>query len=82
MQDSFTEIAELAKALAHPARLRIMRLLLALPGTGGEIAALMAYDHAKRVTRNPKPPSARARSRGWWHPRPPTTPPSAGPSCR
>ncbi|WP_333684317.1 ArsR/SmtB family transcription factor [Pontibaca methylaminivorans] len=26
------EIAELAKALAHPARLRILRLLLATPG--------------------------------------------------
>ncbi|MBT9385657.1 tripartite tricarboxylate transporter permease [Pseudooceanicola sp. CBS1P-1] len=28
-------------------------LIGALPGTGGDIAALMAYDHAKRVTRNP-----------------------------
>ncbi|MCX2723135.1 tripartite tricarboxylate transporter permease [Roseibium salinum] len=28
----------------------------ALPGTGGDIAALMAYDHAKRVTRNPERP--------------------------
>lgn len=28
----------------------------ALPGTGGDIAALMAYDHAKRVTRNPEHP--------------------------
>jgi putative tricarboxylic transport membrane protein len=28
----------------------------ALPGTGGDIAALMAYDHAKRVTRNPAVP--------------------------
>lgn len=26
----------------------------ALPGTGGDIAALMAYDHAKRVTPNPE----------------------------
>ncbi|MCW4115854.1 tripartite tricarboxylate transporter permease [Aurantimonas sp. MSK8Z-1] len=26
----------------------------ALPGTGGDIAALLAYDHAKRVTRNPE----------------------------
>ena len=25
----------------------------ALPGTGGDIAALMAYDHAKRITKNP-----------------------------
>jgi putative tricarboxylic transport membrane protein len=32
----------------------------ALPGTGGDIAALMAYDHAKRVTKNPDAPSARA----------------------
>jgi len=28
----------------------------ALPGTGGDIASLMAYDHAKRVTKNPKVP--------------------------
>ncbi|MEN3793919.1 tripartite tricarboxylate transporter permease [Fulvimarina sp. MAC3] len=28
----------------------------ALPGTGGDIAALMAYDHAKRSTRNPERP--------------------------
>ncbi|MCB1388278.1 MAG: tripartite tricarboxylate transporter permease [Rhodobacteraceae bacterium] len=28
----------------------------ALPGTGGDIAALLAYDHAKRVTRNPSRP--------------------------
>jgi putative tricarboxylic transport membrane protein len=28
----------------------------ALPGTGGDIAALMAYDHAKRVTKNPEIP--------------------------
>ncbi len=28
----------------------------ALPGTGGDIAALMAYDHAKRVTRDPERP--------------------------
>ncbi|MFW8635717.1 tripartite tricarboxylate transporter permease [Cribrihabitans pelagius] len=28
----------------------------ALPGTGGDIAALMAYDHAKRVTKNPETP--------------------------
>ncbi len=33
-----TRIAELAKALAHPARLRILRLLLATPGCiGGDI---------------------------------------------
>lgn len=28
----------------------------ALPGTGGDIAALMAYDQAKRTTKNPKVP--------------------------
>ncbi|MFV0492410.1 MAG: tripartite tricarboxylate transporter permease [Pseudorhodobacter sp.] len=28
----------------------------ALPGTGGDIAALMAYDHAKRVTKKPEVP--------------------------
>lgn len=31
-------------------------LIGALPGTGGDIAALMAYDHAKRVTKNPSRP--------------------------
>ena len=33
----------------------------ALPGTGGDIAALMAYDHAKRVTRKPIGRSRRVR---------------------
>jgi len=38
MQDTDIEIADLAKALAHPARLRILRLLLATPGCiGGDI---------------------------------------------
>ncbi|MDQ1899200.1 metalloregulator ArsR/SmtB family transcription factor [Paracoccus sp. WLY502] len=38
MQDQDLELSELAKALAHPARLRILRLLLATPGCiGGEI---------------------------------------------
>ena len=38
MHDPETDIAELAKALAHPARLRILRLLLATPGCiGGDI---------------------------------------------
>ena len=31
-------------------------LIGALPGTGGDIAALMAYDHAKRVTKEPSRP--------------------------
>lgn len=38
MQDCDPDIADLAKALAHPARLRILRLLLATPGCiGGDI---------------------------------------------
>ena len=38
MQETDIKIAELAKALAHPARLRILRLLLATPGCiGGDI---------------------------------------------
>lgn len=36
----------------------------ALPGTGGDIAALMAYDHAKRVTRNPKVPFGKGAMEG------------------
>ncbi|KAF0195023.1 MAG: hypothetical protein FD169_1578 [Bacillota bacterium] len=31
-------------------------LIGALPGTGGDIAALIAYDHAKRTVRNPSRP--------------------------
>ena len=38
VQDPDSDIAELARALAHPARLRILRLLLATPGCiGGDI---------------------------------------------
>jgi ArsR family transcriptional regulator len=38
MQDTDVDTAELAKALAHPVRLRILRLLLATPGCiGGDI---------------------------------------------
>ena len=38
MGDPDTDLADLAKALAHPARLRILRLLLATPGCiGGDI---------------------------------------------
>lgn len=36
----------------------------ALPGTGGDIAALMAYDHAKRVTKNPKVPFGKGAEEG------------------
>jgi len=38
MRDTDLDIADMAKALAHPARLRILRLLLATPGCiGGDI---------------------------------------------
>ncbi|MDT8343362.1 MAG: tripartite tricarboxylate transporter permease [Thermohalobaculum sp.] len=36
----------------------------ALPGTGGDIAALMAYDHAKRVTKNPEVPFGQGAKEG------------------
>ncbi|HPE60400.1 MAG TPA: tripartite tricarboxylate transporter permease [Thiolinea sp.] len=36
----------------------------ALPGTGGDIAALMAYDHAKRVTKNPEVPFGKGAKEG------------------
>lgn len=36
----------------------------ALPGTGGDIAALMAYDHAKRTTKNPETPFGKGAREG------------------
>ena len=36
----------------------------ALPGTGGDIAALIAYDHAKRVTKNPEVPFGKGAKEG------------------
>jgi len=36
----------------------------ALPGTGGDIAALLAYDHAKRSTRNPEVPFGQGAKEG------------------
>lgn len=36
----------------------------ALPGTGGDIAALMAYDHAKRITKNPQVPFGKGAKEG------------------
>ncbi|MEI4471149.1 tripartite tricarboxylate transporter permease [Frigidibacter sp. MR17.24] len=36
----------------------------ALPGTGGDIAALMAYDHAKRVTKTPEVPFGKGAMEG------------------
>ena len=39
-------------------------LIGALPGTGGDIAALLAYDHAKRVTKNPEVPFGQGAKEG------------------
>jgi len=36
----------------------------ALPGTGGDIAALLAYDHAKRTTRHPQTPFGKGAREG------------------
>jgi putative tricarboxylic transport membrane protein len=36
----------------------------ALPGTGGDIAALLAYDHAKRVTKDPEVPFGQGAKEG------------------
>jgi putative tricarboxylic transport membrane protein len=36
----------------------------ALPGTGGDIAALLAYDHAKRTTKNPEVPFGQGAKEG------------------
>ena len=36
----------------------------ALPGTGGDIAALLAYDHAKRITKNPEVPFGQGAKEG------------------
>ncbi|MCE5973092.1 tripartite tricarboxylate transporter permease [Sinirhodobacter sp. WL0062] len=36
----------------------------ALPGTGGDIAALMSYDYAKRVTKNPEVPFGQGAKEG------------------
>ena len=39
-------------------------LIGALPGTGGDIAALLAYDHAKQSTRNPEVPFGQGAKEG------------------
>lgn len=39
-------------------------LIGALPGTGGDIAALLAYEDAKRSTRNPDPPFGQGNKAG------------------
>src|SRR5690606_36642514 len=36
----------------------------ALPGTGGDIASLMAYDYAKRTTKNPEVPFGQGAKEG------------------
>ena len=35
-----------------------------MPGTGGDIASLMAYDHAKRVTKTPEVPFGEGEKEG------------------
>lgn len=48
---------ELLKYLPLSIRTSILGVLVgALPGTGGDIAALLAYDHAKRTVKNPSRP--------------------------
>ncbi|WP_158737900.1 tripartite tricarboxylate transporter permease [Alteribacillus sp. YIM 98480] len=53
----FPPLRFLFKFLPLSMRVSIMGVLIgALPGAGGEIAALLAYDHAKRTTKNPNRP--------------------------
>ena len=55
----------------------------ALPGVGGDIAALMAYDYAKRVTKNPEVPFGKGAKEGLCRARRPrTTPRSEARSSR
>ena len=55
----------------------------ALPGAGGDIAALMAYDHAKRTTKNPSRPFGEGAYEGIVAPGDrPTTRRSAAPTSR
>lgn len=54
---AFPTIAFLFKFLPLSLRTSIMGVLIgALPGAGGEIAALIGYDHAKQTTKNPNRP--------------------------
>ncbi|SDH99619.1 tripartite tricarboxylate transporter permease [Alteribacillus bidgolensis] len=53
----FPPLRFLFKFLPLSMRVSIMGVLIgALPGAGGEIAALLAYDHAKRTTKKPNRP--------------------------
>jgi len=50
-------IADLKKYLPLSLQTSAIGVIIgALPGTGGDIAALMAYDHAKRITKDPEVP--------------------------
>ncbi|MFS0575177.1 tripartite tricarboxylate transporter permease [Sporosarcina sp. 179-K 3D1 HS] len=50
-------LMSLLKYLPLTLRTAIMGVIVgALPGAGGEIASLLAYDHAKRTTKNPNRP--------------------------
>jgi putative tricarboxylic transport membrane protein len=49
--------ADIRKYLPLSIRSSILGVIVgALPGTGGDIASLMAYDYAKRTTKNPEVP--------------------------
>lgn len=54
----------------------------ALPGTGGDIASLMAYDHAKRTVKNPSRPLGKVPTKASSHRNRPTTPLSAALTSR
>ncbi|AJQ97255.1 tripartite tricarboxylate transporter permease [Gynuella sunshinyii] len=57
--------ADVKKYLPLSAQSSLLGVIIgALPGTGGDIAALMAYDHAKRVTKNPKVPFGQGAKEG------------------
>ena len=54
---AFPTLAYLLKFLALSLRVSIMGVLIgALPGAGGEIAALLGYDHAEKNVKNPTKP--------------------------
>lgn len=54
---AFPTMKFLLKFLPLTLRVSIMGVLIgALPGAGGEIAALLGYDHAKQTTKNPNRP--------------------------
>ncbi len=54
---AFPTFAFLLKFLPLSLRVSVMGVLIgALPGAGGEIAALLGYDHAKQTVKNPNRP--------------------------